>query len=64
MKDRVRQAVRSLLKDPRPPGCKLLAGPYQATWRIRVGDYRILYEVDDAADIVRVLRVRHRREAY
>lgn len=48
---------------PRPPGCKKLKGG-DNEWRIRVGDYRIVYEVDDAAKTVDVTRIAHRREAY
>jgi mRNA interferase RelE/StbE len=55
--------IKSLSQTPRPPGCRKLSGS-QGEYRIRVGDQRILYEVDDAAREVRVLRVRHRREVY
>ena len=59
---RVRQAVDGLGDEPRPPGHVKLRpdGPY----RIRVGDYRVLYDIDDAEQLVLVLRVRHRREVY
>lgn len=56
-------AVIALLPDPRPAGVKKLAGS-GSDWRIRVGEYRILYEVDDPADTLTVFRVAHRREAY
>lgn len=52
----------SLAEHPRPPGAIKLTG--EEGYRIRVGDYRILYRVDDAARIVFVYRVKHRREAY
>jgi mRNA interferase RelE/StbE len=55
--------IRALADNPRPPGCRKLAGS-ESDWRLRVGDYRIIYEVDDAESTVRVFRVRHRREAY
>ncbi len=61
--DRVIVAVQALAKNPRPPGCRKLAGT-DNDWRIRVGDYRIVYEIDDASREVRVNRVRHRREVY
>jgi mRNA interferase RelE/StbE len=54
-------AIQALAKNPRPSGCRKLTGA-DNDWRIRVGEYRIVYEIDDAADIVRVNRVRHRRE--
>lgn len=56
-------AIQALADDPRPDGCKKLTGS-ENDWRIRVGDYRVLYEIDDKNQIVRILRVRHRREAY
>jgi mRNA interferase RelE/StbE len=61
--DRVISAIRGLASDPRPPGCRKLAGS-KHDWRIRVGDYRVVYEIADEIRIVRVNRVRHRREVY
>jgi mRNA interferase RelE/StbE len=59
---RIRDAIDGLVDDPRPPGCKKLRGG--AGWRVRVGDYRVIYQVDDDAKIVTVLRAGHRRDAY
>lgn len=61
--DRAIVAIRALAQNPRPPGCRKLAGS-KNDWRIRVGDYRVVYEIADAIRIVRVNRVRHRREVY
>ena len=61
--DRIIVTIRALATNPRPPGCRKLAGS-KHDWRIRVGDYRVLYEIADAIRIVRIYRVRHRREAY
>ena len=61
--DRVIIAIRGLASDPRPPGCRKLAGS-KHDWRIRVGDYRVVYEIADEIRIVRVNRVRHRRVVY
>jgi mRNA interferase RelE/StbE len=61
--DRVIAAMQTLGKNPRPPGCRKLTGT-DNDWRIRVGDYRVIYEIDDAVGVVRVNRVRHRREVY
>jgi mRNA interferase RelE/StbE len=47
----------------RPAGCKKLKGGHNE-WRIRVGDYRFVYEIDDAAKTVNVTRIAHRREVY
>ena len=61
--ERVIDAIRELAVNPRPVGCRKLVGS-QNDWRIRVGDYRVLYEIADTIRIVRVNRVRHRREVY
>lgn len=60
---RIIAAIQLLADDPRPAGCKKLVGS-QRDWRIRVGEYRVLFEIDDTEQIVRVMRVRHRRDAY
>ena len=60
---RVIKAIKGLAENPRPPGCRKLAGT-QNDWRIRVGDYRVIYETADQIRIVRINRVRHRSEAY
>lgn len=56
-------AIIALPHDPRPPGVKKLAGS-RSDWRIRIGEYRIIYEIDDTAKTVTVLQVEHRRDAY
>lgn len=55
--------LQRLAKNPRPSGCRQLTGA-DNDWRVRVGDYRIVYEIDDTDQNVRVNRVRHRREVY
>ena len=60
---RVLEALTALRENPRPLGCMKLRGSEDA-YRIRVGDYRVLYSVDDGAQTIRVWRVRHRREVY
>jgi mRNA interferase RelE/StbE len=60
--DRILQAIRSLGGAPRPDGCVKLTG--RDGWRIRVGDYRVLYEIDDTAKTVTVVNVGHRRDVY
>lgn len=61
-----RELISAVLDDlersPRPPGAKKLSG--SDGWRVRKGDYRVLYTVDDAARLVRVYRIGHRREVY
>ena len=61
--DRVITAIHALGNNPRPVGCRKLVGS-KNDWRIRVGDYRVIYEIADAIRIVRVNRIRHRREVY
>lgn len=60
---RVIRAVERLAHDPRPDGCKKLQGS-DDVWRIRVGDYRVIYTVDDVVLIVAVERVRNRKDVY
>jgi mRNA interferase RelE/StbE len=57
-------AVTELGADPRPPGCRALAGQPSGVMRIRVGDYRVVYQVEDTRVVVTVVRVAHRREVY
>lgn len=61
--ERVISRIRALGAEPRPPGSAKLVGSRQ-DWRLRIGDYRVLYEIDDSAHVVRVFRVRHRGAAY
>jgi mRNA interferase RelE/StbE len=61
---RIDEAIGSLAESPRPPGCKKLRSKAPEGWRIRVGDYRILYQVDDAQRRVLVYRIGHRRNNY
>lgn len=60
---RVAPAILALGTNPRPAGCRKLAGS-KRDWRIRVGGYRVVDEIADEVRIVRVNRVRHRREIY
>jgi mRNA interferase RelE/StbE len=60
--DRISARLMALAEEPRPPGAEKLAG--LEAFRFRVGDYRIIYEVDDSARVIVVTRVRHRREVY
>jgi mRNA interferase RelE/StbE len=62
LRRRVLAAIDALSGDPRPAGGKKLAD--QQAWRIRVGDYRIIYEIHDQILLVLVVDVGHRREIY
>jgi mRNA interferase RelE/StbE len=60
---RIAARVERLASVPRPTGCKKLVGD-DREWRIRIGDHRVVYEIDDAAKTVDVTRIAHRREVY
>jgi mRNA interferase RelE/StbE len=60
---RIVPKIESLAGQPRPSGCKKLKGD-KNRWRLRVGDYRVIYAIDDRARVVDVTAIRHRREAY
>lgn len=60
---RIDRKIMALAENPRLPGCKKLRGR-KDQWRIRVGDYRVVYTIDDAKLLVEVTRVRHRSEVY
>ncbi len=59
---RVVAKIQLLASNPRPHGCEKLSGAEK--YRIRQGDYRILYEVDDATKVVTIVKVGNRREVY
>jgi len=61
--DRLRTAIGALSTNPRPAGCVKLRGG-EDLWRIRVGNYRVVYQIIDERLVVLIVRVRHRREAY
>lgn len=60
---RIDRKILALADNPRPPGCKKLTG-YKDQWRVRVGDWRVIYLIDDEANLVTITRVAHRREVY
>ncbi len=60
---RVVRKIQSLSDNPRPAGCKKLKG-YKDLWRIRVGDWRVVYIIDDAMRIASVTRIAHRSDVY
>jgi mRNA interferase RelE/StbE len=60
---RIDRKILTLAENPRPAGCKKLRG-YKDQWRIRVGDWRVVYLIDDEAKLVTIMRVAHRREVY
>jgi mRNA interferase RelE/StbE len=64
-RDRLSKVISLLAEDPRPPAAKMLTGDdAPRLWRVRTGDYRVIYSIEDDVLLVLVINVRHRREAY
>jgi mRNA interferase RelE/StbE len=60
---RIADAMEELRVNPRPAGVLKLVG-YDNLWRIRIGDYRVIYEIHDDRLVILVLRVAHRKDVY
>lgn len=60
--EKIEAAVLRLEDEPRPANCQKLKG--RDAWRIRIGEYRVIYEINDQARIVTILDVGHRKEIY
>jgi mRNA interferase RelE/StbE len=56
--------IDALATNPRPKGCKKLKGEFENLWRIRSGDYRIIYSIDDEIKIIDVRKIGHRKNIY
>ena len=63
IRKRIILKIASLADDPRPSGAEKLKG-FRSVWRVRVGDYRIIYEIEDDILYVYVVRIGHRRDVY
>lgn len=63
IKNRIVTAIFSLSDDPRPHGCRKVLSE-QRLWRIRLGNWRIGYEIDDEAQEIAIIRIGHRSEFY
>ena len=61
---RVIRNIKALSENPRPQGVRKLSGEMQGVWRLRVGEFRILYDIDDNKDLVIIMAVLYRRDAY
>ena len=59
---RIKEAILNLAGNPRPAGCKKLTG--RDGWRIRIGHYRVIYEIFDTELVVDVIAVGHRKDVY
>jgi mRNA interferase RelE/StbE len=64
VRERVASAILALREEPRPSGVHKLKGRGEEGWRIRVGNYRVVYQIDDSLRQVTIFRVRHRRDVY
>lgn len=64
-RDRIAKVIALLAEEPRPPAAQMLVGDdTPRLWRVRTGNYRVIYRIDNDALLVLVVTVRHRREAY
>ena len=63
VQERIRDKIDALALSPRPVGAKALKGS-EGRMRLRVGDYRVIYRIDDAERFVLISRIGHRREIY
>ena len=57
------EAIRDLADDPKPHGCRKLHGS-EHTYRIRIGDYRVIYSIENSALTIWIVRIGHRKEVY
>lgn len=62
--EQVIKSIKLLASNPRPPGVKKLSGKLQGIWRIRIRDYRLLYDIDDKSHTLILLHLDHRRQIY
>jgi len=60
--DRIISSIKTLADNPRPQGCKKLSG--RPAWRIRIGSYRVIYEIKDDMLLVLVVHIGHRKDVY
>lgn len=63
MRKRAEKAIASLAGNPRPSGCRKMIGSI-SRWRVRVGDYRVVYDIEDAVITVHVVKIGHRKDIY
>ncbi len=61
---RLSVAIDGLSSNPRPSGCKKLEGQKESLWRIRIGEYRVIYSIEDTIKIIEIRRVGHRKDVY
>lgn len=61
--NRIDRKILALAENPRPPGCRKLKG-YKHQWCIRLGNWRVVYHIDDVAKHIAITRIAHRRDVY
>jgi len=61
--NRVFSKIENLEENPRPKGCRKIQSQ-ENLWRIRIGEYRVIYAVDDKRRVIDIIAIRHRRDAY
>jgi mRNA interferase RelE/StbE len=62
--EQIRSLIDALKQDPRPAGCKALKGDLKGFYRVRTGDYRVIYAIRDDVLLILVVKIADRREAY
>lgn len=60
----ITNAILALTNNPRPLGCKKLKGKHSEYWRIRIGNYRVIYDINDEVRIIDIKDVGHRKDIY
>jgi mRNA interferase RelE/StbE len=61
---RIVEKIDLLADNPRPAGSKKLKGSFQMYWRIRVGEYRVVYSIEDVIRIIEIIAIRNRKDLY
>ena len=64
IEEQILKSLQVLSQNPRPPKSQKLKGKLKGAWRIRVGDYRLLYDIQEGEKKVAILEIGHRREIY
>jgi len=60
---KIAKELRNLIKNPRPVGCKKLIG-YKNLYRLRIGNYRVIYLIDDEIQVIEITKIGNRKEIY
>jgi mRNA interferase RelE/StbE len=64
LNQKIAQAIDALAQNPRPLGCKKLKAEQDYLWRIRIGNYRVIYSIDATIKIVEIRKIGHRKDIY